>query len=134
MSEPKTVGFLMGLGQGWAGQSPRRGSSFCSSIPAPGRTRGMPCGDPQGVVEGPTTATGSIQQLLWGCGDRVTPQTSQSPGLSKLTPLPSPLGQGAGSWLPLPPRGLSPPCPALLLACCTLWRGKEKRKTQPRCH
>lgn len=132
MSEPKTVGFLTGLGQGWAGQSPRRGSSFCSSIPAPGRAGGMPCGDPQGVVEGPTTATRSIQQLLWGCGDRVTPQTSPKPGVVQVDSISQP--PRAGCWeLAAPPSpGSLPtmPCTAPGLLHAMEGKGEEKNPTK----
>lgn len=128
MSEPKTVGFLMGLGQGRA-----PGVGAVSAPPSLLREGpGMPCGDPQGVVEGPTTATGSIQQLLWGCGDRVTPQTSPKPGVVQVDPTSQP--PKAGCWeLAAPPSpGSLPtmPCTAPGLLHAVEGKGEEKNPTK----
>lgn len=135
MTEPKTVGILMGLGQGWAGQSPRHGSSFCSSIPAPGRE--CPVGIPRQWWKVPSLMQGGSAALLGLWGGATTPNFPKPLflGLSELMPLPRPPRQSAGSWLPPPSLGSLPTRSCTALACYTLWRREEKReKPQPRCH
>lgn len=90
-----------------------------------GEGSGMPCRDPQRVVEGPSTGAGSAQQLLQDCAEGLTPQTSQKLSLSKLTLLPRAPRQGAGSWLP-------PPSLGSLLHCSWLAArsGGEKRREE----